>query len=399
MKKQLLLFLITILSLNCYSQISYEKGYYIDNSNQKVDCLIKNVDWKNNPTEFVYKLAENTSVQKATIKTIKEFGIYNKLKYERYTVNIDRSSNVVNNLSNVRKVLFNEEQLFLQVLIEGEASLYVFEDSNLIRYFYSKDQSKPKQLIFKKYVTFDNKIGTNNRFKQELWINLKCSGLSENVIENLDYTRSDLTRFFIKYNKCNNHEYTNFDKKEKKEFFNLSIRPGFNSSTLSIDNRNSSSRNTDFGNEIGFRLGIEAEFILPFNKNKWAIIIEPTYQYFKSEKESTYRSFNRHVKSDYKSIELPVGVRHYFFLNESSKVFINGSFVYDISFNSVIDFNYSKDLEINNGVNFAFGIGYKRNNKYSLELRYLTSRDVLNEYVSWDSQYKTLSVIFGYTLF
>ena len=33
-------------------------------------------------------------------------------------------------------------------------------------------------------------------------------------------------------------------------------------------------------------MGIEAEFVLPFNNNnKWSIIAEPTYQYFKADKE------------------------------------------------------------------------------------------------------------------
>ena len=45
MKTQLLILLITILSFNCYSQIKYQKGYYINNDGQKTDCLIKNVDW------------------------------------------------------------------------------------------------------------------------------------------------------------------------------------------------------------------------------------------------------------------------------------------------------------------------------------------------------------------
>ena len=52
MKKQILLLLTTILSLNSYSQINFDKGYFINDSNQKVDCLIKNIDWKNNPTEI-----------------------------------------------------------------------------------------------------------------------------------------------------------------------------------------------------------------------------------------------------------------------------------------------------------------------------------------------------------
>jgi hypothetical protein len=74
MKKQLLFLLTAILSFNCYSQISYEKGYYIDNMNQKTNCLIKNIDWITNPTEFEYKLSENSESKKATIKSIKEFG-------------------------------------------------------------------------------------------------------------------------------------------------------------------------------------------------------------------------------------------------------------------------------------------------------------------------------------
>ena len=92
MKKRILFLLITILSLNCYSQISFQKGYYIDNTNQKINCLIKNINWKNNPTKFEYKLSENSESKKTTIKTIKEFGIDNISKYVRSTVNIDRSS-------------------------------------------------------------------------------------------------------------------------------------------------------------------------------------------------------------------------------------------------------------------------------------------------------------------
>lgn len=126
MKKRILFLLITISTLNSYSQVSFEKGYYIDNTNQKINCLIKNVDWKNNPTEFEYKLAENSEPKKTTIKTIKEFGIDNISKYVRSTVNIDRSSESINNLSNDKNPIFKEEELFLKVLVEGKATLYQY---------------------------------------------------------------------------------------------------------------------------------------------------------------------------------------------------------------------------------------------------------------------------------
>lgn len=80
-KKQLVFILTAILSLNCYSQISFEKGYFVDNNNQKTTCLIKNIDWANNPTEFEYKLSKNNETKKLTIKLVKEFGVNNTSKY------------------------------------------------------------------------------------------------------------------------------------------------------------------------------------------------------------------------------------------------------------------------------------------------------------------------------
>ncbi len=178
----------------------------------------------------------------------------------------------------------------------------------------------------------------------------------------------------------------------KTDLFNFNIRPGINSSSLSISNSAASYRNTDYDNELSFRIGLEFEFIMGFNKNKWAILIEPTYQYYKTDKEVLY---NSNTDASYQSIELPVGIRHYLFLNKESKIFINGSFIYDFAINSKVR---SLDAK-SHGVNFAFGIGYNYNNRYSLEFRYHTSRDILTDYVAWTSDYKTASVIFGYSVF
>lgn len=126
-----------MISINCFSQISFEKGYYIDNSNQKTNCLIKNIDQKNTPTEFEFKLFEDSESKKTTIESIKEFGIDNISKYIRSTVNIDRSSESLKNLSKYKKPIFKKEELFLKVLVSGKATLYQYVDGNLKRYFYN----------------------------------------------------------------------------------------------------------------------------------------------------------------------------------------------------------------------------------------------------------------------
>lgn len=378
-------------SMECNSQISYVEGYYINNSNQKIEGLIKDVDWKNNPIEFDYKTTEQAEKETLTIESVKEFGINNVSKYIRLDVNIDRSKNNLDLLSSDKNPIFKKEVLFLKVLIEGDASLLLYEDKSLTRYFYQTSNQNIIQLIYKQYKTSENKIGTNNEFRRQLYNNLKCSDISINDVKNIDYEKKALLKFFTKYNNCNNSEFVNFEEKVKSDLFNLNIRPGLNSSSLVINNSAINSR-TDYANELAFRVGLEFEFIMGFNNNKWAVIIEPTYQYFKAEDKVITNLRNTNV--DYKSLELPIGVRHYLFLNNNSKIFINGSFIYDFALNSKV-----RNLDIGSSINLAMGVGYNYNQKYSVEFRYHTNRDVLTDYLAWTSDYKTISIIFGYTLF
>lgn len=70
-------------------------------------------------------------------------------------------------------------------------------------------------------------------------------------------------------------------------------------------------------------------------------------------------------------IEMPVGVRHYFFLNKNSKLFINASYIFDICSKSTIEYKRTDNSIYNlfesksNNV-LGFGIGYKFKDKYNL---------------------------------
>lgn len=405
MKKQLLILFTFISSINFYGQTSFEKGYFINNSEQKIDCLIKNIDWKNNPIEFEYKLSENNEIKIATIETTKEFGIIDKSKYVRFTGEMERSSTSVDEMSYSPNPVFKNEKLFLKVLVEGDANLYQYGDNNLIKFFYKTKFTDIQQLICINYVKNASQVSKNEQYKKQLWNSLKCQNISTKDIENLEFKNNNLIRLFVNYNSCQNSTFTNFEKKQEKDLFNLTLRPGLNFSSLSIENSGYTSKNIDFDNELNFRFGIEAEIVMPFNNNKWALLIEPTYQYYSSEKsnrlypDSSNLLQTQTVKAEYQSIEIPIGIRHYIFLNKNSKLFINGSYILDLSLNSKIEFETMKDLEINSKNNIALGMGYNYNKKYSVELRYQTSRELLSDYMYWNSNYNTFSIIFGYTLF
>lgn len=397
-----LLFLILLVSFAAYSQTSFESGYYITNTNQKIEGLIRNLDWKNNPDNFVFKKSENENQEVLTIETVTEFGIYNKSKYVRQRVNIDRSSDIPGMLSMDRRPDFKEEELFLKVLVEGKANLYSYEDQRVLKFFYSADTLNVEQLVYKRYVNTERQIFKNNTYIQQLWNNLKCPSIALREVEQVNYKAKDLWNFFTKYNTCHGFQSEGLIEKPKGDLFNITVRTGLNSTTAFAEyNSEGAWVRADFGQRSSLRIGVEVEVILPFNNNKWSLFAEPTYQYYKATTETTSSSNRpREVNIDYRSIEVPVGLRHYFFLNSSTSIFVNGGAVFDFPGDSNITSLFSTEVNwpLKSSVSFVLGAGIKINN-LSLEGRYLTGREFLDTTFYVNSNYKTISIILGYTIF
>ncbi len=401
MKKKILLTLFVIYSFNFYAQTSFEKGYFIKNSGEKIECLIKNLDLLNNPKSFTYKTSENSKEIKAFIDDVELFEIYNVSKYERHTVAIDRSSEQTNKLSLTRKVKFNTEQLFLKLLVEGKASLYYYSEPNLSRFFYSNNDDKVRQLVYKSYLTESGDIKKNQRFRQQLLDNFYCK--NTNKIKTLRYRKSDLSDFFIDYNICvasNFTDYTFKNIKTSKSQFNLNVRAGFNVLSFEI-------KNITFETKTVPRFGLELEYIMGFNNNKWAFIIEPSYFNYSSRYNDTTERItdaNNSAVINYSAIDLPLGLRHYMFLNNNSKLFINGAIVPNLTLKSEIrsinkNVNNPLDFDGESDINYALGLGYKYKDKFSVELRYSTVRDLINQFATIDSSLGSTALILGYTLF
>ncbi|MFH6604924.1 tRNA modification GTPase [Maribacter algicola] len=396
MKGFLLFTFLFIFGVFGHSQISYEKGYFIDNLDRKTECLIRNLGWKNNPKVFEYKLTEDGEVLEKTLHYVKELGIYNKVKYNRFVVDIDRSGSLLSNMDTERRAKYTEEELFLRVLVEGEASLYMFDDGNLRRFFYTVGQSEIEQLVYKSYKSTDYKIKENNKYKNQLWEDLKCSAIQMSDIKLLNYSKNELVRTFVKFNECKKAVFTNYNEKQSNNNFHLTIRPGIKTAALTLDNGVNNNRDAQFDAKTGMRIGLEAEYVMPFNGGKWAIILEPTYQYYEAEKQLE----RYYVKANYKSMELPIGIRHYMFLSKGSKLFLNGSFVLDFpSKNSFFDYDTVSDVDMRYSPNLALGLGYKSNDKISIEIRFYSNRDVTKHWQTSKSTYKAFSIIAGYSFF
>ena len=301
-------------------------------------------------------------------------------------------------LSKEKNPEWSQQRLFLKVLVEGSATLLYYEGQNLVRFFYSVPDSAIKQLIYKEYYVNANEVAVNNKFHEQLWIEVRCTGTSTSVIDQIGYRRSDLVKYFKNYNECIGNIALVYGKKDKKGSFHLKIAPGVNYTTMSNSNNIYDRFDVDFDDQIGFRLGLEAEFILPFNKNKWGFLAEPTYQYFNATKQSS--RYAAIIK--FNSVEFPIGLRYYLYFNHDMKIFLNAIFIPSLclDLNSTLTYNYNfatpMDIRTNISAAFGGGIGIKR---YSAEVRYYTNRDFLTDYASMLTNYQRFSFILGYRLF
>lgn len=416
MKKILLLTLFFYYTIS-NAQISFEKGYFISNNGKRTECYIKNLDWKNNPTNFKYKM-ELTDSEPATesIATIQEFGIDNENTYKRFKIKIDRSSDNLRKITMNRNPDWREETIFLKILVAGDATLYSYTEGNMNRYFYSTKAIPTEQLIYVKFIQTDNnegpeRISENNEYKQQLFTNVKSSDATEKDILRIKYKKDDLTEYFSKYNNITPVSVKESDQKRTKSKFFIKITPGVSMVSSSMKNIASPQFTVDLDKKMIFKIGAEAEYILPYNKNKWSIFINPTYQKYEDEKNYIFFSnyllnpqMPYNVKIDYTSVQLPIGLRHYMFLNQKSKIFISVIYSIDISGNAKITY---KDITNSGNTttfkstseqSFAFGVGYNFKNKFSFEAKLNTGKELMN-YTNYSAKYKAIDFIFGYTIF
>ncbi len=389
-KHLLFLVLSFLMSSMFYAQSRFQPGYIITGQEEKVKCLINNGDWKNNPDYIEYR-QKNGETKRGTPASIREFRVYGFPKYISAKVKIDTSSMRTSELEYTGKPSFQEKTVFLKTLLEGKYSLYVYITEKYKRYFYRKNKGEIKPLVYKKYfvVTPDKeeKVAENKFYRQQLWNEFKNYGISKKEIEKLDYTTEDLVAFF---NKINRRQKSQIDI-YKKEYvpWHLHLKPAARRAKLAVADYYHH-KIIDMGSRWTYKIGLEMEYILPYNNDRWGIFIEPAFHTFKSEQND--------YKIDYKALELYAGTRYYIPLQKDLKIFINLAYCLNFDFNSRFYYRPNKYLEVKDGSNFSMATGLQYH-KWIVEVRYNHKRNLLTLYNNWQTSFKTLDFSIGYSLF
>ncbi|MCG2611484.1 porin family protein [Flavobacterium sp. SM15] len=407
MNKNFYLLILLALSNLINAQTRFEKGYYIDNTGNKTEGLIKNLDWKNNPTSLEFKITESDEPKELTINTVAEFGIDNASKFVRFDIDIERSKTRLSDVSISREPEFKNERLFLKELVSGTATLYKYEEADMVKFFFTSNGSPIKQLVYIPYkASYEdtrniaglgiNDILYNETYKRQIWTFVKKENTSQRSIENLKYNEDDLTKYFLDYNGIDVKK-VKASSKGKKTYFNIKPSVALNMAKVNFNYENSSVLYNDIDfdfKDTPLSFGFEFEAIMPFNNNKWSVFLEPNYMSFKSNTTEKYYSYTFERKSEIKMFQLPIGIRHYFFLNNNSKIFVNPF----ANAQFISKKSYVRDLETRTfDLSFGLGLGFAYK-KMFCELRHYLSSNI-SPYVITQMNFSNTSFALKYEVF
>ncbi|RZJ72845.1 porin family protein [Flavobacterium sp.] len=393
--------LALLLPLVTIAQIRFQKGYFIDNGGKKVECLIRNKGWNNNPTSFDYKISETSETQQGTLKDVREFSLEDGPTYTKATVAMERSTEKVQNMQMQRDAKFTlvEETHFLRLLFQASHSLYILEDSGIFKFFDRDRNGVFTQLVHIAYVDSQSNLRHYNQYYSQLLANFSCEGSTLESMSKLKYSISELTEYYRKTSECKGEKVT--EVKKSKGDFNL--RPFLGFKSMKLDASAYSGNPGVSITKSGLAYGMEFEYILPTNKKKWAILIDMEYNKLEGDIDFPDGSSinDLRAKINFSSLQIPIGGRYYAFLSDDFKFFANATINLNfISDKSEIVYGegvsqFSKRKMDSNSYNFGIGAGvsYKRLNA---EIRYYTNQEL---YRTTDGNVSKFALLVSYAIF
>ena len=391
----LLISALLIFETTLIAQVKFEKGYIIDKDNQRVECLIRNTDARKTPHSFSYRLTAESKTITVTPTDVKEVTISGYARYISAKVRMDRSSDNtrdIDQLSSSREPEWKEEALFLKVLVEGKAAtLYAYNETDLVRFFYSKANGPVEQLVYKPFRINQTAYDFNKEYLDQLSENISCTSSNPSG-RKPDYDEGDLEKYFIVFNGCNGSPVAAAPKPPKTKRFSIMLLAG--------------AEHTSFGTEdpYGFvykfnsqtkpLFGGELECALPFNRNKISLVL--------SINNSSYTSSGKDERSDsahlsLSTLEAAIGPRYRFFLGDDFSLFLNAMLVVDIKSSGTYYASLNPPFVGTSAPVVAFGGGcsYK---DFSVEFRYAGAKELFTQELSYESRLTRTSLTVKYRI-
>jgi hypothetical protein len=402
MKKIVFLNVFLFIASVLYGQAYFIEGYIIDNTGERIQGLIHDLDWVYNPDYIEFKKDSAAEVEKLYASDIKAFRTdYNY--YFSYHGIVDRSpvneKDLKINTLKVRDTIVT----FLKVLNKGRISLYEYHNREPDKYifFIKSTYGKITELVYQKTMIKKGNgylIKVNDQYIEQLKVYLSdIYDLRANILS-VKYNRNSLSRIISKYNGyfgSGRDAYSLLKKKTKKRFTYYS---GFSYITSEYNSNQYFFIKEKRHSSLNYLPAVGFEYFFPSAPNKLAYYLNIGYNignYRHTEEDEEY-AVEYNLKADH--CKASTGFKFYFTESKVRPFIHLGTFIYDkpiyLSYSNILKADllvYFYDNDYYFPWNLRAGLGVELFDRINVDLftdKYFDTKDEL--------YYFNFNVLIGY---
>ncbi len=415
MKSFFTLLLSIIVCISISAQRDFEPGYFIDDNDNKLKCLIQNEKWLFSPEEVFYKLNENSEVKSFTVKDCKEFRIGEEISFKLINTEIPIIQSKTNNRDDSPEPKLVKKRQFAQVLLEGKVPLYQVTNGEETVFLIENSNGQMEALLYKEYEE-NRLVKRNNIFKRQILKNFDCK--SRLGIQSLKYTRKSMLSFFESLNVCmGDTDYKVYETKTKERLFStikMKLWGGIQQSRYKGKNF-LTGLNLEFDNGISYRGGAELEaFISNKKPKKTSLFFGIVYSNIKNELQIPFDGLSESTLNlKIKALETSFGLRYYLKIANKSSVFLDAGILSNFYLNAELketqvftdiinrppETDDFASISRKGDVVASFGIGYSFDKKTYLRFNYLINQNLVDNGTQIErDDLSQISLSLGYTL-
>lgn len=331
--KIILLFsLLFILKNPVFAQSNFLSAKIVNAIGDTIQGEIDYRNWDKNPNKITFKSLDQKEILEFTPKDIQSFLVSDEV-YLSARVETERIGN--NQFDQSPTIETTLETVFLQTIIAGEKSLFLYKNEASRENFYIEENGEYYLLKYKKY----NKVQTvngatrsytaeNKFFLGQLGAYLNGCPDIQKDINITQYKKESLSRLIVRYNECTGTEIK-FEKPKEKTLTKFGVLGGVSMTSLSFTGLNHPNlTEADYGVSINPVLGLSVDFIFPRNMRKWGFSNElmlAGYQFQGNNinEITDYLIENSETKFEYTQIKINSMLQYSIYLN-STELFFHG---------------------------------------------------------------------------
>ena len=303
--KKIALLVAGVLVFNLsYGQENYLQAYIVGLTGDTINGYIDYRNWGKNPDRISFKKQLQDQPVTHTPLTIKNFGVADEV-YSSAVVFNDLSPVLTGELEFGKEPRLEKDTIFLQSLVLGEKSLYLYKNSLGKELFYIGHDTTFTLLEYKRYIAeqYSTDVKENKRYLNQLAVYMNDCPTIQQDFKSLKYTRKSIEKLFQTYYKCTyaQPDFSNQVEKVRTEFGAIA---GLTFNNLQFDPALHYNRTImDFSTTASYSVALFADIILTRNQGKWSLYNELAFSPYKVEdNKSVYLNEN-----EYSSLRMTFG--------------------------------------------------------------------------------------------